>query len=228
MRFNKNFLIIVLIIIAPFLILFSKALPQANYLVASFYKLIFVVPIVFRLFVYRFSIKKAFTAGFDFKLFKKNFWPVFSFGIILSLIYMTAYLITERFLNFQNIIERINSYAAVDATKIMFVGVYMITINSLIEEFFWRGFVFQELSKRNKAIVAQLLTGIGFAIYHVAIFYDWFNPIILGIATFGLTGYSIIMNYIYKAYKDLFSCWLVHAMVDTVQILIAFRIFGLI
>jgi len=228
MRLNRNWLIISLIIIAPFLILVSKALPQANYLVASLYKLIYVTPIGFRLVVYKSSVKKAFSSGFKLKAFKKNFLSVLAVGLGLSLIYMTAYLIAERFLDFNYIVGRIKSYASVDASKIMLVGIYIIGINSLIEEFFWRGFVYKELAKKIRPFIVQVLTGFGFAIYHVMIIYDWFNPIILGIAIFGLTGYSIIMNYIYKAYKELFACWLVHAMVDIVQILIAFRIFGLI
>ena len=82
--------------------------------------------------------------------------------------------------------------------------------------------------KENLGKKAYIITGFAFSFHHIMFYYDWFTLPFFAIVTIGLTVSAIIMNSIFDKYKDLFSCWLVHALADTAQIGIAMIIFDLI
>jgi membrane protease YdiL (CAAX protease family) len=164
---------------------------------------------------------------FHYKIFKKNFFKVLLLGLFLSLIYLSAFLIFKNYLNLDNIANNLKSSADINSTNIIFIGLYIIFINSILEEFFWRGFIFKELNKKNR-ISSYLLTGLAFSFHHVIFYYSWFNLPITIIVTLGLIIYSLFASYIFEKYKDLFSCWLIHILVDIVQIYIALVVFKVI
>ena len=149
-------------------------------------------------------------------------------GIFLALIYFSAYFIFRNYLNLEFIGNNLNELASIDATNIIFIGLYIIFINSLLEEFFWRGFIFKETSNLINAPLTYLITGIAFSFHHVMFYYTWFSFPFLSLVTIGLIGFAMIVNFIFQKYNDLYSCWLIHGMVDIVQIVIALMIFNVI
>ena len=225
---KKIIFFIIILTIPPILIISSGFLDKVNYFISSSYKLIFFTPIFYRMYFQKKKLLESFIEGFNWRNFKKYFLSFLSIGLGLSVIYFLGFLFLSRFIDFNQVLSKIKQFASIDAKNIVYVGIYMIIINSLIEEFFWRGFVFKEINKISNHWSVYLLTAFAFSIYHVAIIYDWISFSLLLVAVFGLTGYSIVKNIVFRMYKDLYGCWLIHAMVDTVQILIAFRIFGLL
>lgn len=225
---NKKTLIITSIALLPpfIIILITKYLP-ANYLVTFIYKSLYLIPIIWRVFIYKKSFKKSLSEGFVLKGIKKILPEAIIVSILLSGIYASAFFLFQDFLDFNAIGEKINGLVDVGLDNIIIVGLYIIFINSLLEEFFWRGFIFKELKIKSR-LTAYLVSAFGFAIYHVAFFYNWFPFFIILLAIFGLFMYAIIMNLLFEKHKTLFSCYFAHFAVDTVQISIGLKIFGLL
>lgn len=202
---------------------------SATYITSSLYKIIFLLPIVYRVFFHKKSWKAAITHDFSFIKFKKSIAHALGWGLLFSAIYAGAFFFFKDLLPIQEIVAQLNSAAAITPTNIIWIGLYIIFINSLLEEFFWRGFFFDEVHALCGWFTGYVLTGIGFTLYHVVYFYQWFSyPGLFALACIGLFGYSLFMCMIFQKYRDLFTCWIIHALVDIVQIGIALSIFGIL
>jgi uncharacterized protein len=225
---SKIFLIILLLLLPPIIIFLVRNFLPSNYILSSLYKVIFIFPLFYRLFIYKKSLKDSVLEGFNLKSFNKNFWRVFVIGIILSGVYLFVYIVFRGHLDLEFIRESLNKLASVNTLNIFFIGAYIIFFNSFLEEFFWRGFLFRESRELMNPVLAYLITGIAFSFHHIIFYYNWFSLTFLLLVTLGLIGFSVIVSFIFEKYNDLYSCWLIHGMVDTIQIIIALNIFEII
>ena len=221
-------LLLFLIVLPPFIIFLSRLLFPANYFFSSIYKIIYLSPLLFRIYIEKKTLKKSLFENFSLKNFKKNILSTIIIGAFLATFYISSFVVLNKFLDLQIIIDKLQVLISLNLINLIFIGIYIISINSLLEEYFWRGFLFNNLEKLIKPWMAYTLTGIAFSFHHVMFYYNWFNLTFFLIVTIGLAIYAIIMNFIFQRNKDLFSCWLAHGMVDVVQIFIAFKIFSLI
>lgn len=225
---NQIILMLALILLPPIFILLSREIFEASYFSSSVYKLIFLFPILYRVYIEKKRIKKAICEHFSFKSLRTNALKLIGVGLGFFVIYVGAFYLFRGYLDLQNTVDQLNQMASINVGNIIFIGLYIIVINSLLEEFFWRGFLFDKLNILIKPWLAYLITGIAFSFHHMVFYYNWFEPIYLIIITVGLAIYAMIMNFIFSKTRDLFSCWMVHAFADIAQIFIALKIFQII
>lgn len=225
---NKQKIIIIfsLIIFPLILIVLSHKFFPNNYFFSSIYKIIFLAPLFFGVYVKKESFKQSLIGNFSVSKFKRNFFKMFGLGFVLSVIYFFSFYIFKDFIDIKFITEKINELASINLSNIIFIGFYIIIFNSILEEYFWRSFIFEELYKTINPSLAYIFSAIAFSFHHVVFFYNWFTPLFFAIVTVGLITYALIMNFIWNKYKELFSCWLPHAMVDVIQVFIAYQVFS--
>lgn len=102
------------------------------------------------------------------------------------------------------------------ATPGVFIGgaIYWITVNSLLEEYVWRWFVFRQFEKLIGGKLAVLASAFGFTVHHifaVAVQFDWRITLI---ASGGVFVGGVIWSSLYLKYRSVWPCWLSHAIVD--------------
>lgn len=102
------------------------------------------------------------------------------------------------------------------AKRVVYIGgaLYWISINSLLEEYVWRWFVFRQLEKLMSAKLAVLGSAMGFTLHHifaVALQFDWRITLL---ASCGVFAGGIIWSWLYLRYRSVWPCWLSHAIVD--------------
>lgn len=224
----KTALLLSCIFIPPLFLFFVRAFSTPTYFTSSLYKIIFLLPLLYRYYFHKKSWKNALVEGFSFSHFKKYISHALCYGILFAVLYSAAFFLFRNMLSSSVITSALASFASITSTNIIFIGLYIIIVNSLLEEFFWRGFFFNELHSLYGWIVAYLLTGIGFSLYHIAFFYSWFSFGFVLLATAGLFAYSLFMCMLFQKYQDLFTCWLIHALVDIAQMGIGLWLFGII
>lgn len=226
MKNSSKIVIILFLLVLPVIALLAiTQFTSSNYLIISLYRIIFLSPIIYRMIVKRDSLRRAITENFSFKIFKKNLSKTLAISLLLMLIFFGAYLVFKNVITLDKILQNIK---IANASNIIFIGIFIILINSILEEFFWRGFIFKELSSSTNIWLAYLVSGIAFSFHHIIFYYNWFTPFFFVLITVGLIAFATIMNFIFQKYKDLFSCWLIHAAGNVVQIYLALLIFGLI
>ena len=92
----------------------------------------------------------------------------------------------------------------------LFVFAYIIVVNSFLEEAFFRGFLFHALKPAGKGFAYTVSSAL-FAVYHIGIVANWFQPLIFVLCIAGLLGAGIFLQYIEQKNDNLLASWIVHA-----------------
>lgn len=102
------------------------------------------------------------------------------------------------------------------AEHYLLFSLFLSLVHSLIEEVYWRGFVFRGLQMKLSVIPAAGLSSAAFASHHYLVLSEFFSwPLVaLGGTLVGLTGF--IWCLLVAKTKSLLPSWLSHACVDMV------------
>lgn len=94
--------------------------------------------------------------------------------------------------------------------NIFLMGAYISLINSLLEEFFFRGFAFLVLKELSGPKLAYLFSAGIFSLYHIAIMHSWFSPLVFILMLVGLFFSGLLFNWLNERYQNLYASWMVH------------------
>ena len=146
-----------------------------------------------------------------FKVKNKNeiFIAIFS-GILVFIIIFGAYLLIGEFFDFSNVVSSLSENVGVTINNFIFVAVYISFINSLLEEFFFRGFAFLKLKEVTSRKFSYIFSSLAFALYHVAMMIGWFDIGLFLLTILGLFIGGLIFNYFNEKYKNIYVTWLIH------------------
>lgn len=127
-------------------------------------------------------------------------------GGSLYFLILGAYFLLRGAVDFSPVLNNLPS----GVTKATFpvVALYISFVNSLLEEYFFRGFAF--LSLRRSMRFASLFSAVAFAVYHTAMMLGWFPPIIFALALAGLTIGGMLFNWLDSSDGTIFTGWIVH------------------
>ena len=143
---NKSIYILVTVLISSLLMSFIDGVIQPTYFYKSLFKicLFMIVPFIY------FIIYKD-----EFSTFKQLFIPkkktlVLSvgLGIAVYIVIIVAYMLFKNFIDFSAIQKSLTSNVGVNADNFLLVAIYISFMNSLLEEFFFRGYAFILLKQK--------------------------------------------------------------------------------
>lgn len=158
----------------------------------------------------------------------RNIIPGLVVGTISFIAIIISYFILGQFVDFGAISAELTNKLAITPANFIFVGIYITLINSFIEEFFFRGYVFLNLRTKIHSWLAYTFSALLFSAYHMAIFEQWFNPIILALCLIVLFGIALVFTYINRAEKTIINSWIAHMCANAAIILIGMRMFGIL
>jgi len=114
---------------------------------------------------------------------------------------------------------KIQSFGAGSPRVYLLLAVFYSAIHSLLEEYYWRWFVFGQLSRFCRIPTAIAVSSIGFAAHHVLVLGLYFGY--SGPAAFFTLLFTVAIviggafwAWLYAASKSLASSWLSHGLVD--------------
>lgn len=102
------------------------------------------------------------------------------------------------------------------ATFVLFAG-YLILVNSLIEEYVWRWFVFRKSEAAlpaGRGGAAVLLSALFFTLHHVIALkaqFDWLPTILASVGVFAA---GVVWSWCYLKYQSIWPGYISHAIVD--------------
>ena len=141
---------------------------------------------------------------------------------------LIGYFAVKPFFDFSGIAEKLTQNAGVTADNFLFVSLYISFVNSLLEEFFFRGFVFTNLKQLRSGRFAYLFSSILFAAYHVAMMTDWFEPVAFAVVMAGLFAGGIIFDFLNEKSGTVYPSWFVHMFANFAINTVGFILFGII
>ena len=126
------------------------------------------------------------------------------YGVILG-----GYFLVRPYFDFSGIAGKLTQNAGVTRENFLYVSLYISFINSLLEEFFFRGFLFTNLKTKGKGF-ANVFSAAVFAAYHVAMLSGWFSPVLFVLVMLGLTVGGMLFNSLNDKFGGICVSWLVH------------------
>ena len=159
---------------------------------------------------------------------KRGIIKSISLGFIFYLIILFIYFMLSGKHDFTNIVSLVKINSGISRDNIVKVLIYISFFNSLLEEFFFRGFSFLLLKRHVRKIVSYLFSSLIFALYHISIIIGWFELPILICSIIGLMFFGIIFNYLNEKNDNIFNSWMCHLFIDLSISTIGLIIFGII
>ncbi|MGF0108645.1 CPBP family intramembrane glutamic endopeptidase [Clostridium sp. SGI.024] len=222
----KNKKTIILIVLIGCLIMgFIDAVIRPDYLVKSFIKIILfsIMPIIYS----RYDKELNLSSLFKVKS-KREIIIALLAGLAVFLFILGAYLIIGRFFDFSNVTSSLSENIGVDKENFILVAIYISFVNSLLEEFFFRGFAFLKLKEVSTRKFAYIFSALAFALYHVAMMIGWFDISLFILTIGGLFIGGLIFNYFNEKYKNIYVSWLIHMFANFAINYIGFMLFNII
>lgn len=200
------------------------AVIRPSYAIKSIIKIFLFVgcPLIYSRYDKEISLKKLLSTN------KNSLIKPLLLGIGVFLVILAAYFFLKNILDFSKITSSLESNVGVSKDNFVFVSLYISFINSLLEEFFFRGFAFLSLKGYTSRFFSYSISSIAFALYHVSMMIGWFSIGTLLLVIVGLIVGGIIFNFLNERNKNIYSSWMVHMFANFAINTVGFILFGLI
>lgn len=159
---------------------------------------------------------------------KKGIKTALMLCLPIYIIIVGAYLLFKDIFDFSGITASLTSGIGVNKDNFVYVSIYISFVNSLLEEFFFRGFAFLTLKKYIGIKPAMIISAVGFAVYHIAMMTSMFSPWVFALSFIGLLAGGVIFNMLNLKSESLYTSWFVHAFANFGINTVGFMLFGII
>jgi membrane protease YdiL (CAAX protease family) len=149
-------------------------------------------------------------------------------GIGVYLLIIFAYFILVPYFDFTNITRTLQNDIGVNKDNFVMVAIYISFINSLLEEFFFRGFAFISLKKFASRRFAYIFSAATFSLYHIAIMKSWFTPLLFALLITSLFVAGLLFNWLNEKDNNIYTSWIVHIGANFAINTIGFMLFGIL
>ena len=218
----KKLHIPILVIIACIVMGIVDAVIQPGYAIKSAIKIIMflLIPIVYGLFFKEFNIKNLMKPD------KKGLCIALCLGFVIYGVVLGAYWIFKDVFDFSALTGSLNETTGVNKSNFIWVAIYISFVNSLLEEFFFRGFSFITLKKLTSRRFAYIFSSMAFALYHIAMMIGWFGLPVILISLVGLFIGGMIFNRFDEKSENIYLSWLIHMFANFATNTIGFILFA--
>lgn len=212
-----------LVAIACVVMAIVDAVIQPGYAVKSLIKIILflLIPVVYGFFNKEVNIKK---------LIKPNKSGIVTAVCLGAAVYVTilgAYFIFRNVFDFSALTTSLGETTGVNKSNFIWVALYISFVNSLLEEFFFRGFSFITLKKFTTRSFAYIFSSLSFALYHIAMMIGWFGVPVIVISLMGLFAGGLIFNKFDEKNENIYLSWLTHMFANFATNTIGFILFAM-
>ena len=140
----------------------------------------------------------------------KGLLPAIALGVGIYVVILGGYFLVSPFFDFSKIAGALTTNAGVTKENFLYVSLYISFVNSFLEEFFFRGFVFTNLKQLSGRKLAYIFSATAFSLYHVAMMIGWFSPTLFLLVMVGLAAGGMIFNWLNEKLDTIYCSWLTH------------------
>ena len=223
MKKQRNMLI-ALVVVCCVAMSVVDGIIRPGYFIKSAVKIVLFLgaPLVYSLTVQHLDVKKLF------KIKKDGLVQAAVLGFMVYGVIVGGYFVFKNIFDFSAITQALEKNTGVSKENFVFVSLYISFINSLLEEFFFRGFAFLTLKRFSTRRTAYMLSAGVFSLYHVAMVSGWFSPFMFLLMVAGLFVGGLIFNYLNERNDNIYTSWTVHICANFAINTVGFILFGYI
>jgi membrane protease YdiL (CAAX protease family) len=145
--------------------------------------------------------------------------------LMFCIILATYWLFLKDWINVTDIRNKLQQVGNINKTVFVISGAYFTLINALIEEYFWRWFVYSRCEELVSGRTAVFVSGLLFTIHHsigLAVFTNW-HIVLLGSLAVFMAG--VIWSECYRRYRSIWGNYFSHLIADLALHIVAWQIF---
>lgn len=219
----KKIQIPVLVAIACLIMAVVDAVIQPGYVIKSVIKIILFlfIPVVYGYISKQVNIKKLIKPN------KSGIITAISLGLAVYVVVLGAYFAFRNVFDFSALTTSLGETTGVNKSNFIWVAIYISFVNSLLEEFFFRGFSFITLKKFATRKFAYIFSSLSFALYHIAMMIGWFGIPVILISLLGLFAGGMIFNRFDEKNENIYLSWLTHMFANFATNTIGFILFAM-
>jgi len=109
---------------------------------------------------------------------------------------------------------QINELGIGSIGRYLFLCTYLALVNSLLEEYVWRWFVYRKCETLMGSVPAVLVSGFFFTIHHVFALFVYFDWRVTALASVGVFTGGVIWSWLYQRYRSIWPGYLSHIFAD--------------
>lgn len=147
-------------------------------------------------------------------------------GIGVFAVILGGFFLTRNLFDFSGLTAALTAGTGVRRENFLWVALYISFVNSLLEEFFFRGFGFLLLRRFLPRTRALGLSCLAFALYHVAMTLGWYGLPVLLLTLAGLAAGGWIFCRLDEYSSSLWLSWVVHLGANLATNAIGFLLFA--
>ena len=146
--------------------------------------------------------------------------------LLMFVVILTVYwLFIRHWIDTDIVRPKIQAIIKINPRKFIFGALYFTLINALIEEYFWRWFIYLRCEELVSSKIAVVITALFFTLHHtigLAAFTDWRTTVIGSLAVF-IAG--MVWSEYYRRYRSVWSNYLSHAIAELALHIVAWQVF---
>ena len=163
-----------------------------------------------------------------FRIQRRALLRVLALGFGVFALILGAYFALRSVFDFSAVTALLGKNAGVTAENFLWVSLYISFVNSLLEEFFFRGFAFLVLRRYAGERFACVFSALSFALYHTAMMLGWFPPLLFLLALAGLTAGGVLFNLLDARAGTIFPAWAGHIFANLAINTVGFILFKIL
>lgn len=139
-----------------------------------------------------------------------------------------AYFLLGDLFDFSSVAPTLEDNLGINGGNFIWIALYISFANSLLEEFFFRGFAFLTLLRSSGKKTAYLFSASTFALYHLTIMNGWFSPLLMVLLICALFLAGILFDWLDEKKGSILPSWMVHISANFAINAIGFLLLGMI
>lgn len=146
-------------------------------------------------------------------------------GLALSGAIVLAYVLLGRRLIDQQAVKEMAGRVGLGELRVYLGGVaYWVLVNSLLEEYVWRWFVFRRFEELVPSGPAVFASALGFTLHHVVALRVYFPWSVVVLASIGILVGGSCWSWCYVRYRSIWPGYVSHAIVDVTVFAIGYML----
>jgi hypothetical protein len=121
--------------------------------------------------------------------------------------------------------QKVEGLGVKTALQYLTMSIFYVIVHSLLEEYYWRWFVFGQLSRACRLPTAIAVSSIAFAAHHVLVrglYFGWLSPL-TWLFTLAIIIGGAFWAWLYRVSDSLAAPWLSHAILDAAIFAIGYQ-----
>jgi membrane protease YdiL (CAAX protease family) len=141
-----------------------------------------------------------------------------------ALVWIAWFWFGPRLLDAEQLRAKLSAAGLTTATRYIAFAVYLTFVNSLIEEYVWRWFVYRQCERLVGGASAVVLAALLFTLHHALAFYAQFGATTAIVASCAVFAAACAWSACYARFRSIWPGWISHVLVDAAGLAVGWHV----